>query len=69
MGALMPEAPPPIYRSEFCEVNSYTPNYPDPTLSFYIGNADESYDSPNWPSREAMIIDLTLAIEALKAGA
>jgi len=63
------EFPPPIYRSEFCEVNSYTPNYPDPTPSFYIGNADESYDSPNWPSKEAMIADLEAALTALRSEA
>jgi len=65
----MTEFPPPIYRSKFCEVNSFTPNYPDLTPSFYIGNADESYDSPNWPSRDEMIRDLEGALAALRGQA
>jgi hypothetical protein len=56
----------PIYQSEHCSVDTYTPHGPDKPTVWYIGDRHDSYDSPGWPSREAMIADLEAAVDALK---
>lgn len=57
-----------IYESEFCVVGVYTPA-PGRGTIWYIGHADESYNSPDWPTREAMIADLEAALVALRGDA
>lgn len=55
----------PIYASAFCRVDTYTPRG-DGARSWYIGAEHESYQCPEWPTKEAMITDLERVLEALR---
>lgn len=50
-----------VYESEFCVVDTV-----NPTGWWFIGHAWESYNSPEWPSSEALIADLEAILAALR---
>ena len=56
-----------IYDSEFCTVDTYTPDGLGTTPRWFIGDAHDSYNTAEWPTRQAMIADLEAALDALRA--